>query len=91
MERDAIAYLEKLFGSDPDADDYYEQFRLYQYHRAVGLKPWHPPLSELWRVGEECPDTFPNRAAWREAWGIISRLHSDYLRAKNSARKEVEQ
>ncbi|HKQ14444.1 MAG TPA: hypothetical protein VJT80_13500 [Steroidobacteraceae bacterium] len=71
--------LRRLFTSDTNARDYYAKNPLYDGDDLVGARPWWPPLAEVWAEGEVCPDTFPNAAAWRDAWVFLQNLHAQYL------------
>jgi hypothetical protein len=80
MTSEALAYLARLFSG--------ERVTPYEVDDELGLKPWHPPASEVWQVGPHCPHAFSNAQAWAEAWSIVDRLHSEYVAARK--RREMQ-
>lgn len=85
----AEQFLQRLFESDVDADDYFARNPPYTGDRLIGAKPWWPPLSEVWAYGSEPPDDLkpPSLApSWREAAALLDDLYEQYLAAKEATK-----
>ncbi len=54
----------------------------FECHSDLGLRPWHPPLDQVWRTqGQGMPGDDPERVA--EVWAVLQRLHRDYVAARS--------
>jgi hypothetical protein len=79
-------FLRALFVSNTKAANYYAKFPLYEGDELLRAKPWWPPLAEVWKVGETCPESFPSPEFWRAAWEFLNELHTQFLEAKKHAK-----
>ena len=79
--------LDELFSADREmpAQEWRRRFRTYFAHRGV-LKPWHPPLADLWRVyGPDAPLPTEHSRIYGslentlEAISIMRGLHAEWL------------
>ena len=86
-ELTAAQKLDELFNADRGmpAQEWRERFRPYFAHRGV-LKPWHPPLADLWRQygadGElptEHSRIYGSLENTLEAIGIMRGLYAEWL------------
>lgn len=78
-----IEMFEANFNSMTDKQ-WFDAFPAYEGDIEVGSKLYWPPLSEVWTCQGEIPADVPKfqRERWADAWALLSRLHSDYLAAK---------
>lgn len=82
MTPNAERWLADLFQSDKTADDYFTRHPLYtEVAAGVPVRPWWPPLSEVWIEGVRPPSTWPKGGgkAWAEAHVFLQAAHQQYL------------
>jgi hypothetical protein len=84
MNKKGRDWFRALFDADTAAPDFYEKFELYAEHGfGLVLPPWWPPLSEVWAVGAEPPDTWGGGAdRWQAAYDYLQRLNADRERVR---------
>ena len=84
MNKQARDWFRALFDADTAAPDFFERFQLYaEAEFALALPPWWPPLSEVWAVGAEPPDTWKGGADhWQAAYRYLQALHADRERVR---------
>lgn len=92
MTPEAYKLFSQMFEADRNIPEgqWLQRFPMYKYDAAMGAKPWWPPLSEVWFIGERCPDA-PNGSAsvtaWPEAWACLQRHCQEYVDAKQQRKR----
>lgn len=56
----------------------------YALNVALGLKPWWPPLQEVWRSIDAPPPPGQGAAAqaWPEAVALLQQLHGEFRKSR---------
>lgn len=81
--------LTQLFELDLNDPDFFEKVgNVYSLNKELSVKPWWPPLVEVWYCQGVMPDDYKSgsaaKMAWPEAWKMLQELHASYLEAKNA-------
>jgi|SRR5438128_7207427 len=85
VSAEAWLWLDAMFKADTSADGYRKRFAPYHEVKlgTGGLKPWWPPLSEVWAQGAEPPATWHgSHKTWKEAHAFVDKLFGESLLAR---------
>lgn len=60
----------------------------YRLNLRLRLRPWWPPLCQVWRQRDIDPAQFGQRygGSWPDARAYVLQLHAEYLAAKERSR-----
>lgn len=81
----AASELAAMFDADRSVTPavWFKRFEMYSIDAEIGLKPWHPPASEVWyNQGVPGTDGAPCHRHTGEVWAVLQDLHSQYMEAK---------
>ena len=82
---EAAAWFDAMFSTPLESMDdatWYASFRAYAHGSELRLRPWWPPMSELWRRQGAMPEGCSHPEGWVAAWEWLCGVHEDWLQAR---------